>query len=253
MEVLPSGALPVQPSPARLCTSCVGATLGRPAGRQGDDGCPAAAQRQHARARLGREQAQASKVPAGAVAACLPPPAPDGVHACSGLHYVAAQGNVDMTRMLCEAGANVNLQDKEGAPQLRRPSLHERRAPWQPSWRTWPAAACVLLKQRWLAGYTPLHMAVGYSFTQTVSVLLEAGADAETPDAQVQRSCVPQDASAPRCSHVLQSPSLGLLAPWQPQIQQHAALAWLPAGRGWRSRCASPLASRSKAFPAVQR
>ena len=34
------------------------------------------------------------------------------------------------------------------------------------------------------AGYTPLHMAVGYSFTSTVEALLEAGADAEAADSQ---------------------------------------------------------------------
>lgn len=34
------------------------------------------------------------------------------------------------------------------------------------------------------AGYTPLHMAVGYSHVATVAALLEAGADPEVQDRQ---------------------------------------------------------------------
>ena len=34
------------------------------------------------------------------------------------------------------------------------------------------------------AGYTPLHMAVGYSFVSTVKILLDAGANPEIPDTQ---------------------------------------------------------------------
>ena len=111
---------------------------------------------------------------------------------CSGLHYVAAQGNVDMTRMLCEAGANVNLQDKEGESLCSEQGLSAAQLSF----------SCVAA-----AGYTPLHMAVGYSFTQTVSVLLDAGADAETADAQVRL----QTAYRASCLSARQQPlTLGL-------------------------------------------
>ena len=33
---------------------------------------------------------------------------------CSGLHFTAAIGNVECTRMLCEAGADIDLGDKQG-------------------------------------------------------------------------------------------------------------------------------------------
>ncbi len=33
---------------------------------------------------------------------------------CSGLHFVAATGNVPCTKMFCQAGADLNLGDKEG-------------------------------------------------------------------------------------------------------------------------------------------
>lgn len=62
----------------------------------------------------------------------------------SGLHFTAAIGNAECTRMLCEAGADIDLGDVQG--------------------------------------YTPLHMAVGYSRTATVQVLLDFGADPETAD-----------------------------------------------------------------------
>lgn len=62
----------------------------------------------------------------------------------SGLHFTAAIGNAECTRMLCEAGADIDLGDKQG--------------------------------------YTPLHMAVGYSRTATVQVLLDYGADPEAAD-----------------------------------------------------------------------
>ncbi|KAL3161794.1 Signal recognition particle 43 kDa protein, chloroplastic [Trebouxia sp. C0009 RCD-2024] len=62
----------------------------------------------------------------------------------SGLHFTAAVGNAECTRMLCEAGADIDLGDKQG--------------------------------------YTPLHMAVGYSRTTTVQVLLDYGADPEVAD-----------------------------------------------------------------------
>ena len=34
---------------------------------------------------------------------------------CSALHFSAAVGNVKITQMLCQAGADVNLGDKDGA------------------------------------------------------------------------------------------------------------------------------------------
>lgn len=64
----------------------------------------------------------------------------------SGLHFVAAAGNANCTQMLCEAGADVDRPDKDG--------------------------------------FTPLHMAVGYSHTEAVKVLLEAGASPEACDRQ---------------------------------------------------------------------
>ena len=36
----------------------------------------------------------------------------------SGLHFVAAIGNVPCTKMFCQAGADLNLGDKEGAQPL---------------------------------------------------------------------------------------------------------------------------------------
>lgn len=33
---------------------------------------------------------------------------------CSGLHFTAAIGNAECTRMLCEAGADIDLGDKQG-------------------------------------------------------------------------------------------------------------------------------------------
>ena len=34
---------------------------------------------------------------------------------CSALHFAAAMGNVKITQMLCQSGADVNLNDKDGA------------------------------------------------------------------------------------------------------------------------------------------
>lgn len=33
---------------------------------------------------------------------------------CSALHFAAATGNVRVTRILCEAGAEIDLRDKDG-------------------------------------------------------------------------------------------------------------------------------------------
>lgn len=62
----------------------------------------------------------------------------------SGLHFAAALGNVECTKYLIDAGADIDLQDIEG--------------------------------------YTPLHMAAGYMHVPTVVALLEAGADPELRD-----------------------------------------------------------------------
>lgn len=62
----------------------------------------------------------------------------------SALHFAAALGSVDCVKLLVEAAADVNLQDKEG--------------------------------------YTPLHMAAGYMHTSTMAALLEAGSDPELKD-----------------------------------------------------------------------
>ncbi|GIL63260.1 hypothetical protein Vafri_17365 [Volvox africanus] len=62
----------------------------------------------------------------------------------SALHFAAALGSADMTRLLVEAGADVDLQDREG--------------------------------------FTPLHMAAGYMHTSSMTVLLEAGANPELRD-----------------------------------------------------------------------
>lgn len=35
---------------------------------------------------------------------------------CSGLHFTAAVGNAECTRMLCDAGADIDLGDKQGTP-----------------------------------------------------------------------------------------------------------------------------------------
>ncbi|KAK9828851.1 hypothetical protein WJX72_002407 [[Myrmecia] bisecta] len=64
----------------------------------------------------------------------------------SALHFAAAIGNANCVRMLCQAGAEVDLGDKEG--------------------------------------YTPLHMASGYFHVSTVQALIEAGADPEVEDSK---------------------------------------------------------------------
>lgn len=64
----------------------------------------------------------------------------------SALHYAAAVGQAKCCAMLCQAGADLNLSDKDG--------------------------------------YTPLHMAVGYSHVACVMVLLDAGASPDIPDNQ---------------------------------------------------------------------
>eukprot|EP00798_Chlamydomonas_sp_ICE-L_P014313 gene14313-20296_t len=60
------------------------------------------------------------------------------------LHFAAATGNVECTKLLVEAGADQNLQDKEG--------------------------------------YTPLHMAAGYMHTPSMAKLIELGSDAKLKD-----------------------------------------------------------------------
>ncbi|KAG2452266.1 hypothetical protein HYH02_003290 [Chlamydomonas schloesseri] len=62
----------------------------------------------------------------------------------SALHFAAALGSAECTKLLVEAGADLDLQDKEG--------------------------------------YTPLHMAAGYMHTPSMAVLLEAGANPEIKD-----------------------------------------------------------------------
>eukprot|EP00878_Enallax_costatus_P014911 GHUV01015611.1.p1 GENE.GHUV01015611.1~~GHUV01015611.1.p1 ORF type:complete len:274 (+),score=40.84 GHUV01015611.1:193-1014(+) len=64
----------------------------------------------------------------------------------SALHFVSAIGNVKCVKLLIDAGADYNLQDKEG--------------------------------------YTPLHMACGYMQTGCMTALLEAGADPLIKDKQ---------------------------------------------------------------------
>ncbi|CAG9464332.1 unnamed protein product [Pedinophyceae sp. YPF-701] len=60
------------------------------------------------------------------------------------LHFTAAVGSAECTRLLIDAGAEVDVADKDG--------------------------------------YTPLHMAAGYMHVSTVRELLEAGADPEQLD-----------------------------------------------------------------------
>jgi len=62
----------------------------------------------------------------------------------SALHFAAALGKPACVKLLAEAGADVNLQDKEG--------------------------------------YTPLHMAAGYMHTAAMTALLELGADPQIKD-----------------------------------------------------------------------
>lgn len=64
----------------------------------------------------------------------------------SALHFAAATGNSRITRILCEAGSEVDLMDKDG--------------------------------------YTPLHMATGYLHTPAVELLLQYSADPEVRDRQ---------------------------------------------------------------------
>ena len=70
---------------------------------------------------------------------------------CSALHFVAAIGSAKCCQLLIDAGADVNLQDREG--------------------------------------YTPMHMAAGYMQTSAMQQLLEAGADPEIKD-KTGRDCV---------------------------------------------------------------
>jgi len=69
----------------------------------------------------------------------------------SALHFVAAIGSAKCCQLLIDAGADVNLQDREG--------------------------------------YTPMHMAAGYMQTSAMQQLLEAGADPEIKD-KTGRDCV---------------------------------------------------------------
>eukprot|EP00195_Chlamydomonas_chlamydogama_P011127 CAMPEP_0202893062 /NCGR_PEP_ID=MMETSP1392-20130828/2704_1 /ASSEMBLY_ACC=CAM_ASM_000868 /TAXON_ID=225041 /ORGANISM="Chlamydomonas chlamydogama, Strain SAG 11-48b" /LENGTH=406 /DNA_ID=CAMNT_0049577247 /DNA_START=235 /DNA_END=1455 /DNA_ORIENTATION=- len=62
----------------------------------------------------------------------------------SALHFAAGLGNADCVKLLVEAGAQVDLQDREG--------------------------------------YTPLHMAAGYMHTSAMAALIEAGANPEIRD-----------------------------------------------------------------------
>lgn len=62
----------------------------------------------------------------------------------SALHFAAALGKPDVCKMLTEAGADPDLQDKDG--------------------------------------YTPLHMAAGYMHTSAMSALLEAKANPQIKD-----------------------------------------------------------------------
>ena len=42
----------------------------------------------------------------------------------SALHFVAATGNLACTKLLVDAGADLNLGDKDGAPRPSRGRLH---------------------------------------------------------------------------------------------------------------------------------
>ncbi|KXZ42883.1 hypothetical protein GPECTOR_113g295 [Gonium pectorale] len=64
----------------------------------------------------------------------------------SALHFAAALGSVECTKLLLEAGADPDLQDREG--------------------------------------FTPLHMAAGYMHTGSMTALLEGGANPEIKDSK---------------------------------------------------------------------
>lgn len=69
----------------------------------------------------------------------------------SALHFAAALGVVDAVKLLVEASADINLQDREG--------------------------------------YTPLHMAAGYMHTSSMTTLLESGANPQLRD-NTGKDCV---------------------------------------------------------------
>ena len=158
---------------------------------------------------------------------------------CSGLHFVAATGNLPCVQLFIKAGADLDLGDKDGEPSdyadppigMQKCAVHCNRRgrllakaggfyewmrplvqlthlrTWQ--WATWCGGeGCGCWRQdlchgaprygtnAWveqmpgclrplvLAGYTPLHMAVGYSHVAVVAALLEAGANPEVQDRQ---------------------------------------------------------------------
>ena len=138
----------------------------------------------------------------------------------SALHFAAATGNARITRILCEAGAEIDLRDKDGERSEDRPiSLAEMRAArarheaavWLcmcPQWgcrcthiytshraimrRLWTTCGqrCDQPAYIWSvalscldpSGYTPIHMAAGYLHTPVVELLLHYGSDPEIRD-----------------------------------------------------------------------
>ena len=90
-----------------------------------------------------------------------------------------------MTRILCEAGAEIDLRDKDGerptqlgewcGRQLCKLGISFNCEGVSPS----KVKRVVAPLLPWSTGYTPLHMASGYLHTPVVELLLAYGADPE--------------------------------------------------------------------------
>ena len=113
----------------------------------------------------------------------------------SALHFAAALGNVKITQMLCQAGADVDLDDKDGASRSRYKLL------WSAELmllvdgvlgtsRSNPCCVEHELADTYTvqntAGYTPLHMSAGYLHVPAVVALLQGGANPEVKDRKGQ-------------------------------------------------------------------
>ncbi len=95
------------------------------------------------------------------------------------LHWAASTGNVPLTTLLVEAGADVNVTDQGGNTPLKR-AVHMGQA----ETARWLLEHGANPNQAASNGQTPLHTAVIRNWPEMADLLLEWGADANTVDSQ---------------------------------------------------------------------